>query len=90
MEAGLDSLGAVELRNALGTRFGITELHATVTLDYPTMAALSRYLLTLAASAAPTQVALIGAEEVASIASSVSHAADLQVIPCSHSPLANA
>ena len=43
MEAGLDSLGAVELRNALGARFG-TELPATLTFDYPSISALVDYL----------------------------------------------
>ena len=43
MEAGLDSLGAVELRNALTTQFGI-ELPATLTLDYPTVAALADFI----------------------------------------------
>ena len=36
MEAGLDSLAAVELRSALSARFGIS-LPATVALDYPTV-----------------------------------------------------
>ena len=44
MEAGLDSLGAVELRNALAARFGIAELPATLTFDYPSVAALANYL----------------------------------------------
>ena len=44
MEAGLDSLGAVELRNALGARFGIAELPATLTFDYPSSVALAQYL----------------------------------------------
>ena len=43
MEAGLDSLGAVELRNALGSRFGL-ELPPTVTLDHPSVAALAEFI----------------------------------------------
>ena len=46
MEAGLDSLGAVELRNALSSAFAV-ELPATVTLDYPSIAALSTYVASL-------------------------------------------
>ena len=44
MEAGLDSLGAVELRNALGSRFGAADLPATLTFDYPSVSALGRFL----------------------------------------------
>ena len=43
MEAGLDSIGAVELRNAVSTSFGI-ELLATATFDYPSADALARYI----------------------------------------------
>ena len=45
MEAGLDSLGAVELRNALNIEFGLP-LPPTVTMDYPTIATLAQYLCT--------------------------------------------
>ncbi len=43
MEAGLDSLGAVELRNALATKFGV-ELAPTIIFDYPTVSSLSEHL----------------------------------------------
>ena len=43
MEGGLDSLGAVELRNALGLAF-VLELSATVTFDYPTISALAGFI----------------------------------------------
>ena len=43
MEAGLDSLGAVELRSSLESAFGL-ELPATVVFDHPSKAALTRYL----------------------------------------------
>ncbi|NMO16396.1 type I polyketide synthase [Pyxidicoccus fallax] len=43
-ELGLDSLMAVELRNALGRRVG-TSLPATLAYDYPTVDALTKWLL---------------------------------------------
>ncbi len=46
MDAGLDSLGAVELRNSLAGRFGV-ELPATVTLDYPSISALAGFIASL-------------------------------------------
>ncbi len=50
MEAGLDSLGAVELRNALVAKFAV-DLPATVTLDQPTVAALAQYIASLSLDA---------------------------------------
>lgn len=44
MEAGLDSIGAVELRNAVSESFGI-ELPATVTFDYPSLEALASFIM---------------------------------------------
>ena len=43
MDAGLDSLGAVEFKNAVEGRMGV-ELSATVVFDYPTISALASYI----------------------------------------------
>lgn len=60
MQAGLDSLGAVELRNALTSRFGV-ELPATAVFDFPTVAALSGHICRqLAAAVEPEGSALHG------------------------------
>lgn len=51
VQAGLDSQGAVELRNAIMAKFGIS-VSATVAFDYPTPAALAAHVsATLSASA---------------------------------------
>lgn len=43
MEAGLDSLGAVELRSAAANAFAVP-LPATVAFDHPTVAALAAFI----------------------------------------------
>ena len=43
MAAGLDSLAAVELKNAVAARFGVT-LPATVAFDYPTLKAMAAFV----------------------------------------------
>lgn len=46
MEAGLDSLGAVDLRNALAVQFSV-DLPATLTFDYPTVPGVARFIASL-------------------------------------------
>ena len=55
MEAGLDSLGAVDLRNSLNSAFGL-DLPPTATLDYPTVDALAKYIVSTNAPAASTAI----------------------------------
>lgn len=74
MEAGLDSIGAVELRNSVATKFGV-ELPATVTFDHPSVAALADYL---AAKVAPQQAMVLhphtlGAAELSVAGPQASH-----------------
>lgn len=52
MEAGLDSLSAAELQNAIATAFS-TELPATVMFDYPTLEALAGYVTERTSLTAP-------------------------------------
>merc|ERR1711965_225707 len=51
MEQGLDSLGVVELRNAVGRELGL-HLNPTAVLDYPTVAALAGHVMAELAGAA--------------------------------------
>ena len=53
MEAGLDSLGAVDLRNALIAGFGL-DLPANATFDFPTVAAMAQHI---AVHTAPSHIA---------------------------------
>jgi acyl carrier protein len=55
MDAGLDSIGAVELRNTVREKYGV-DVPATVTFDYPSVSALAQYL---AAKVAPQQALVL-------------------------------
>lgn len=52
MQAGLDSLAAVELRNGIAAAFDV-QPPVTLTYDHPTLAALADFLVTQLAPAAP-------------------------------------
>ncbi len=54
MEAGLDSLAAVELRNTLSSKYSL-DLPASLLFDYPTIAGLASFLL---ASIQPAEAAM--------------------------------
>ncbi len=55
MEAGLDSIGAVELRNSVASKYGI-DLPATISFDQPTVRALAEYLAAMLAPQRRTQL----------------------------------
>lgn len=64
VQAGLDSLGAVELRNAVAAAFNL-QLPATVTFDYPTLASLAAYVADSTAEAGDSsaeQLELLGVD----------------------------
>jgi 3-oxoacyl-(acyl-carrier-protein) synthase/acyl carrier protein len=60
MDAGLDSMSSVQLRNKLGSDLGMM-LPATLVFDYPSVSALAAYLATLIV---PTEGSLSGGESV--------------------------
>ena len=55
MAAGLDSLAAVELKNAVSSKFGVN-LQATLAFDYPTLDALSGFILSSLHSSASAAI----------------------------------
>ena len=58
MAAGLDSLGAVELRSSLESRLGV-QLPSTLVFDYPTVAALTQFLASRLGGAAAADSATL-------------------------------
>ncbi len=58
MEAGLDSLAATEMHNAISTSFTGHELPATFVFDYPTIDAMVQYFDTRHKDATSTLVSI--------------------------------
>jgi hypothetical protein len=61
MAAGLDSLGAVELRNSLEGRLGL-QLPSTLVFDYPTVAAIAGFISTSLGASEPAAEATSDAD----------------------------
>jgi acyl carrier protein len=70
-ERGLDSLMAVELRNALGRSLEC-RLPATLLFDYPTPEALASHLLTVVVPESPKDVPVVEPPDVVSIVDELS------------------
>ncbi len=62
MEIGLDSLGAVELRNALSQHFEL-DLPATFTFDYPSVQAMSGFISSLLGEPGSSDGGVVGVVE---------------------------
>lgn len=65
MESGIDSLGAVQLRNEIGSAFGV-ELQPTVTFDHPTPAALAKHVASQTTGEISMPAAAVAAEDKSS------------------------
>lgn len=55
VQAGLDSLGAVDLRNAVAARWSLP-VPATLAFDFPTIASLAQFVASKSSRPAPAQV----------------------------------
>lgn len=75
MAAGLDSLGAVELRNSLQGQLGL-ELPSTLVFDYPTVDSMAQYIASkLQPFAVQSSIAMASSAAAALPAMAVSHGA---------------
>ena len=78
MAAGLDSLGAVELRDSIQEAFGV-QLAPTMAMDFPTVAAISSHLISqMPHSTATAMGARVAKPTESALALSESHARQVQ------------
>lgn len=82
MEAGLDSLAAVELHNSIAARFQLG-LPATLVFDHPTIAALASFLASRMAPIQPVEAALVPAVAAGQLADQAAAAAHTVVVGAS-------
>ena len=83
MDAGLDSLGAVELKNSLATQFSL-DLPVSLIFDHPTIRAIVNYLASQMEQSQPHYAPAQPAASVRTQALEHSHTSEIVAISCQY------